>query len=121
MKINQIFTCSTLLLLMSVTVGIVGAYTNINEDPVSGTYYTGRVFISNTTFDPAVFFTGDKGTVTYIVTNGNANTSLKLTHGVFYDTSFRRISNNYVPFRHGRSPSPYSQMGPRAIITRPSP
>jgi len=95
MKIKRIFTGIALLLLISMTVGVVSAYSLLNEDPVSGTYYTGRVFVSNTTFDPVVFFPGDKGTVTYVVTNGNANTSIKLTHGIFYDDDFQRISDNY--------------------------
>ena len=96
MKISYGITCITLVLLMSMTVGVVsGEFANINEDPVSGTYYSGRVFVTETTFDPGVFFTGDKGTVTYTVKNGNSNTSLKLTHGMFYDSDFIRVSDNY--------------------------
>jgi len=96
MRIYKVFTGIFLVLLMSMTVGVAsGEFANINEDPVSGTYYSGRVFVTETTFDPGVFFNGDKGTVTYVVKNGNSNTSLKLTHGMFYDSDFIRVSDNY--------------------------
>jgi hypothetical protein len=97
MKINRIFTGIALLLLMSMTVCVVSGetYSLLYEDPVTGTYYTGKVFVSNTTFDPVVFFTGDKGTVTYLVTNGNANTSVKLNHITFYDRDLQLLSQNF--------------------------
>lgn len=95
MRINQVFTSIFLALLVCGTIGVVSAYTSLSEDPVSGTYYTGKVYVSSTTFDPAVFFTGDKGTVTYVLTNGNANTSVKMTHGTFHDSDIQLLSNNF--------------------------
>jgi len=80
MKKFKIFTCIFLALLVCATIGVVSA-----EDPFSGYSITGKVFVSSATFDPAVFFTGDKGTVTYVVTNSNTNTSVKLNHVSFSD------------------------------------
>ncbi|MGB9177208.1 MAG: hypothetical protein WCB46_10800 [Methanoregula sp.] len=56
---------------------------------------TGKVFVSGVTFDPPDFFTGDKGTVTYVVINSNTNTSVMLNHGTFYDNNFRLLSETY--------------------------
>lgn len=96
MRSSRIAGVLFLSLLVSLAVGIVsGAYSNINEDPVSGTYYTGKVYVADTVFDPGTFFTGDKGTVTYKVTNGNANTSIKLNHAKFHDTTFTQLSDDY--------------------------
>lgn len=96
MRISQIITSLFVALLVSLAVGVVsGAYTNLNEDPVSGTYYTGKVYVADTVFDPGTFFTGDKGTVTYKIVNGNTNTSIKLNHAIFHDTSFSQINNDY--------------------------
>ncbi|PKG32357.1 COG1361 S-layer family protein [Methanoregula sp.] len=96
MRISQIITSLFVALLVSLAVGVAsGAYSNINEDPVSGTYYTGKVYVAETVFDPGSFFSGDKGTVTYKITNGNANTSIKLTHVVFRDSTFSLVGGNY--------------------------
>ncbi|NMB78702.1 MAG: hypothetical protein GYA23_06355 [Methanomicrobiales archaeon] len=40
----------------------------------------GKVYVSNTTYDPAVFFTGDTGTVTYTVSNGNTDLGVVVNH-----------------------------------------
>ena len=56
---------------------------------------TGRVFVTNVTFDPAVFFSGDKGTATYTVMNSNTNTSVMLNHGSFSDEKIRLLSATY--------------------------
>jgi hypothetical protein len=56
---------------------------------------TGKVFVSDVTFEPAVFFTGDMGTVTYTVINSNTNTSVMLNHGTFYDDNIRLLSDTY--------------------------
>jgi len=96
MKISKIITSLFVTLLLSLAVGVVsGAYANLNEDPVSGTYYTGKVYVAETVFEPGTFFTGDKGTVTYKITNGNTNTSIKLNHAIFRDDTFSLLSGNY--------------------------
>ena len=90
MKIFKVFTCIFLALLVCATIGVVSA-----EDPFSGTSITGKVFISNTTVSPGTFFTGDKGTITYLISNGNVNTSVKLSHASFNDNDIILQSNNY--------------------------
>jgi len=55
-----------------------------------------NVYISNVTYDPGSFFTGDTGTVTVSVTNGNANISEVANHATFgFDNSFQLLSGNY--------------------------
>lgn len=77
------------ILLCSLT-GIVSADLTQSMSPI-----TGKVFVTNVTFDPAVFFSGDKGTVTYTVMNSNTNTSVMLNHGSFYDEKIRLLSGTY--------------------------
>ncbi len=54
-----------------------------------------NVYVSNITYDPAVFFTGDSGTVTYTVTNGNTNTSMVVNHAAFSDNDMDLTSGMY--------------------------
>jgi hypothetical protein len=93
MKIHQIFRGICLVLLASCLIAVTNAITY--EDPITGTYYTGKVYVSSTSFDPGAFFDGDKGTVTYVVANGNTNTSVRLTHGTFYENHFRKLNEDY--------------------------
>jgi len=79
-----------LVLLSGLVIGIASADLTQSQAPV-----TGKVFVSGTTFDPGVFFTGDKGTVTYVVTNSNTNTSVMLNHGTFSDADFQLLSGTY--------------------------
>ncbi len=55
----------------------------------------GNVYVSNTSYDPGTFFTGDTGTVTYSVTNGNSNTTVGINHATFGDTNFQLVSGTY--------------------------
>lgn len=89
MKILQYISIS-LILLSCMIVGIVGADQTQVQAPI-----TGKVFVSSTSFDPEVFFTGDQGTVTYVVTNSNTNTSVMLNHGSFSASDFQLISDSY--------------------------
>jgi hypothetical protein len=77
------------LLVIALT-GVVSADLTQIMSPV-----TGKVFVSGVTLDPAVFFTGDKGTITYTVINSNTNTSVMLNHGRFYDNNIRLLSDTY--------------------------
>jgi len=79
-----------LVFFITSIIGIASADLTQVQAPI-----TGKVFVSSTTFDPAVFFTGDKGTATYVVTNSNTNTSVMLNHGTFSDGNFRLISGTY--------------------------
>jgi len=55
----------------------------------------GNVYVSNVTYDPGTFFTGDSGTVTFAVTNGNANQSIVANHASFGDDNFQLTSGTY--------------------------
>jgi len=55
-----------------------------------------NVYISNMTYDPGSFFTGDSGTVLVAVTNGNANQSIIANHATFgFDNNFQLTSGSY--------------------------
>jgi len=56
----------------------------------------GRVYVSNVTIDPVILFTGDKATVTFAVTNGNANSGSSNTSAS--DTSLQGIMVNHATF-----------------------
>jgi hypothetical protein len=55
----------------------------------------GNVYVSSVTIDPAAFFTGDEGTATFYVTNGNANQSIVINHATFGDKDIRLTSGSY--------------------------
>jgi len=61
----------------------------------------GRVYVSNVTIDPGVLFTGDEATVTFAVTNGNANSTsstldgVMFNHATFGDNDIRLTSGTY--------------------------
>lgn len=48
-----------------------------------GIQESGKVYVSGFTMDPATLFSGDKCTITYRVTNGNANQSVAVNHVTF--------------------------------------
>ena len=55
----------------------------------------GHVYVSQVVYDPGAFFSGDKGTVTVYVTNGNSNQSIVVNHATIGDKDFRLTSNSY--------------------------
>jgi hypothetical protein len=55
----------------------------------------GNVFVSNVTYDPGSFFTGDSGTVMVFVTNGNSDQSVVVNHATIGDTNIRLASTPY--------------------------
>ncbi len=57
----------------------------------------GKVYVSSVTYDPAVFFTGDVGTVTFDVTNGNTDQGVVVNHATFsdIDNNIKLISGSY--------------------------
>ncbi len=79
-----------LLVLAGCCIGIASADLTQSMAPI-----TGRVYVSGVTFDPEVFFTGDKGTATYLVLNSNTNTSVMLNHGTFSDDYLTLLSQTY--------------------------
>jgi hypothetical protein len=78
------------VILLSTMAGTASADLTQSMAPI-----TGKVFVTDVTFDPGVFFSGDEGTVTYTVMNGNANTSVMMNHGNFYDADIRLLSDTY--------------------------
>lgn len=90
MKIHPVIVNICLVLLFSAFFGIVSADLDQSQSPI-----TGKVFVSGVTFDPEIFFTGDSGTATYVVTNSNTNTSVMLNRGTFSNDAFRLMSGTY--------------------------
>jgi hypothetical protein len=90
MRINQSRIIFCLVLLFSIIPGIALAFST-PESIVAG----GNVYISNAVYDPGVFFTGDSGTVTVYVTNGNSNQSIVVNHATMGDKDIRLTSNPY--------------------------
>lgn len=90
MKINRILTLISLCLLMGAMFGVVSAFST-PESIVAAS----KVYISDVTYDPGAFFTGDTGTVTVYVTNGNNNQSSVVNHATFGDHDIRLTSRPY--------------------------
>ncbi|MCX6686607.1 MAG: hypothetical protein NTV10_08255 [Methanoregula sp.] len=55
----------------------------------------GKIYVSNVTYVPRVFFTDDVGTVTYEVANGDTDQGVVVNHATFSDTNIRLISGSY--------------------------
>lgn len=49
----------------------------------------GKVYVSNISYDPGVFFSGDSGTVTFIVTNGNTDQGVVVNHASLSEPNHR--------------------------------
>jgi len=90
MRLNRSLTIICMFLLVSILPGIALAYTTPESIVASG-----NVYISGTVYDPEVFFTGDSGTVTVYVTNGNSNQSVVVNHATIGDKNIRLTSNPY--------------------------
>lgn len=75
----------------SLIAGAVSAETP--SDPF-GTTST-SLYVSGMTYDPAVFFTNDRGTVEVFITNGNANQTVTVNHASFGDKDIRLTSGTY--------------------------
>jgi|WetSurMetagenome_2_1015567.scaffolds.fasta_scaffold72721_2 hypothetical protein len=57
---------------------------------------SGKVYTSAVQLDPGTLFSGDKCTITYFVTNGNANQSVAINHVTFGESKdISLISNTY--------------------------
>jgi len=84
----------TFLILITITLlaGIGGTTAYVTPESIVA---AGNVYVSNVTYDPGAFFTGDTGTVTVAVTNGNANQSIVANHATFDDNDFQLTSGTY--------------------------
>jgi hypothetical protein len=90
MSINRFFTIITLCLLAGAMTGVVSAFSTPDSIVAAS-----KVYISDVTYDPGAFFTGDTGTVTVSVTNGNNNQSSVVNHATFGDHDIRLTSTPY--------------------------
>jgi hypothetical protein len=74
-------------------VGVVAGAYSTPESIVAA----GKVYVSSATYDPAVFFPGDKGTLTVEVMNGNAvDTGISVNHATLSgDTAIKPTSRPY--------------------------
>jgi len=90
MRLNRSLTIICMFLLLSILPGNSLAYVTPESIVASG-----NVYISGTEYDPEVFFTGDSGTVTVYVTNGNSNQSVVVNHATIGDKNIRLTSNPY--------------------------
>jgi LPXTG-motif cell wall-anchored protein len=61
-----------------------------------GIQESGKVYVSGVTMDPSTLFSEDKCTITYFVTNGNANQSVAINHITFGESKdIHLISDTY--------------------------
>ncbi|HEX3001205.1 MAG TPA: hypothetical protein VHN82_02380 [Methanoregula sp.] len=84
----------TLLLGIFLALGILAGSASAYSSPES-IAAAGKVYVSSVSIDPEVFFTGETGTATFYVTNGNANTSISINHATFGDKNIRLTSGTY--------------------------
>jgi len=82
----SIFLC---LLIIAAT-GAVNAYATTDSLTAAG-----KVYVSKITYDPAVFFTDDTGTVTVEVTNGNTDLGVVVNHATLSDKNIQLKSGSY--------------------------
>jgi hypothetical protein len=84
MQKNTLISGILALLLIAGCIGIAGAYATPESIVAAG-----KVYIANTTYDPAVFFSGDTGTATFIVTNGNTEQGVVVNHATLSDANHK--------------------------------
>jgi hypothetical protein len=90
MKNTHLMLLTALCLSFIPGIGMVTAF----QTPES-IIAAGNVFVSNVTYDPGSFFTGDSGTVMVFVTNGNSDQSVVVNHATIGDTNIRLASTPY--------------------------
>jgi hypothetical protein len=83
---SSIFLC---LLIIAVT-GAANAYATTDSLTAAG-----KVYVSKITYDPAVFFTDDTGTLTVEVTNGNTDLGVVVNHATLSDKNIQLKSGSY--------------------------
>ena len=72
-------------------VGIVAADFTTPESIIAAD----KVYVSGVTYDPAVFFPGDKGTLTVDITNGNTETGVNVNHAMLSSDAIKTTSRPY--------------------------
>jgi hypothetical protein len=84
------FAAILAVILIAVIVGSAGAY----QTPES-IVAADKVYVSGATYDPAVFFPGDKGTLTVDVTNGNTDRGIVINHATLSSDTIKATSSPY--------------------------
>jgi hypothetical protein len=90
MKTLQYISLITLVLLGCAMVGMVAGLAtseSINE--------ADKVYVSSATYDPEVFFSGDTGTLTIAVTNGNTDKGVAVNHAQLSSDTVKSTSQPY--------------------------
>jgi len=90
MKKILVYSTIVLCLLLITVIGVAAAYQT--DDSLTA---AGKIYVSNVTYDPIVFFTDDVGTVTYTVANGNTDQGVVVNHATFSDKNIRLTSGSY--------------------------
>jgi hypothetical protein len=90
MKNTQFILLSTFFLILGLGAGAVTALQTPDTQAVAA-----NVYVSDVTFDPGTFFTGDTGTVMVYVTNSNSDTSVVVNHATFGDKNILLTSTPY--------------------------
>jgi hypothetical protein len=91
MKIVRLISLTCLVLLACAMVGVVAGDYTTPESIVAAD----KVYVSGATYDPAVFFPGDKGTLTVDVTNGNTATGVNVNHATLSSDAIKTTSRPY--------------------------
>ncbi len=89
MKIGQYLTIVSLMVLI-ILPGVALAYATPDSIIAAG-----KVYVSNVTVDPGVFFTDDRGTITYEVSNGASEQGIVVNHAILTDPNIRSTSSPY--------------------------
>ncbi len=92
MQKTRILLCSILILLLAACTAPVYAYATPESIAAAG-----KVYVDNVSYDPNAFFSGDIGTATYTVKNGNTDLGVVVNHATLTDASqkFSMIGGDY--------------------------
>jgi hypothetical protein len=82
MQQSRYLVGSLIILLIAACIAPAGAYATPESIVAAG-----KVYVSNVSFDPGVFISGDTGTATYTVTNGNTDLGVVVNHAALTDPS----------------------------------
>ncbi len=91
MKTVRIISLICLVLLAGAMVGVVSGDYTTPESIVAAD----KVYVSGATYNPAVFFPWDKGTLTIDVTNGNTATGVNVNHAALSSDAIIITSRPY--------------------------
>lgn len=80
-KINQV-SGFLILLLIAACIAPVGAFSTPESIVAAG-----KVYVSNASFDPGTFISGDTGIASYTVTNANTDVGIVVNHATLGDPS----------------------------------